>query len=418
MDQSQVCLNGLNDDNKMALITWMKVTNASLIQVNGQRKYGGPPPGWSGEIPGSGTEIYIGKIPQVIYEDKLIPLFERAGKLYEFRLMMAFSGLNRGFAYARYENKRRAFAAIAAFNGYEILAGHKIVVCRSTEKCELLLYGVPSFLDHGAVERFLEENTSGVEEVVLYQSPAKEDVNLAIVKYRSHRAAAVAKKNICQDLQPIRGHLLTVDWLKSEVKHYLQSNCPQLGFHVPRSMHRKPNTDNKLSDTRGCFENGQLIKALSHQTASTPPVSVAIRPSSAEEFTPRISNSHGPEVEDVSRFLGHAWRNRWNTDQMQSRDTWAMVQRTLHLEALLKALISRNDVQEKPRDAQPATLLPGNQNLTVRNHRGAGTGRGDGERDTRALDTVETVSQPVILGHLMQDIQKASEEVKEQVVAV
>lgn len=35
---------------------------------------------------------FVGKIPRDMYEDELVPVFERAGKIYEFRLMMEFSG--------------------------------------------------------------------------------------------------------------------------------------------------------------------------------------------------------------------------------------------------------------------------------------------------------------------------------------
>lgn len=35
----------INQDNKAALLTWVKETGIQLVQINGQRKYGGPPPG-------------------------------------------------------------------------------------------------------------------------------------------------------------------------------------------------------------------------------------------------------------------------------------------------------------------------------------------------------------------------------------
>lgn len=40
-----------------------------------------------------------------MYEDELVPLFENAGTIYEFRLMMEFSGDNRGYAFAMYTNR-------------------------------------------------------------------------------------------------------------------------------------------------------------------------------------------------------------------------------------------------------------------------------------------------------------------------
>uniref|UniRef100_A0A8C6SAZ6 RNA binding motif protein 46 n=1 Tax=Neogobius melanostomus TaxID=47308 RepID=A0A8C6SAZ6_9GOBI len=72
-------------DKKLALLALMDKTGYDMIQVNGQRKYGGPR--WDGPPPPRGCE------------DELVPLFERAGRIYEFRLMMEFSGENRGYAF-------------------------------------------------------------------------------------------------------------------------------------------------------------------------------------------------------------------------------------------------------------------------------------------------------------------------------
>lgn len=41
----QMWTNSINQANKMALRAWAKETGINLVQVNGQRRYGGPPPG-------------------------------------------------------------------------------------------------------------------------------------------------------------------------------------------------------------------------------------------------------------------------------------------------------------------------------------------------------------------------------------
>lgn len=37
--------SSINRTNKMALLAWVRETGIDLVQVNGQRRYGGPPPG-------------------------------------------------------------------------------------------------------------------------------------------------------------------------------------------------------------------------------------------------------------------------------------------------------------------------------------------------------------------------------------
>ncbi|XP_069508952.1 dead end protein homolog 1 [Ambystoma mexicanum] len=225
--QCERWINAVNPVNKAALMSWVKETGTNLIQINGQRKYGGPPPDWVGAAPPSGSEVFIGKLPQDIYEDKLIPLFESVGKIYEFRLMMTFSGLNRGFAYARYNNRRNAQAAIASLNGYEVQKGHRIVVCRSTEKCELCVDGVPCRLEQGELKSALQEVTSGLVDLSLYPSPTKKRELLAVVKYNSHRAAAMAKKVLVEDSLRLYGQKLSVDWLKPDIKQKLRNSSPK-----------------------------------------------------------------------------------------------------------------------------------------------------------------------------------------------
>ncbi len=46
-------------------------------QENGQRRYGGPPPGWEGPPPERGSEIFVGKLPRDLFEDELVPLCEK-----------------------------------------------------------------------------------------------------------------------------------------------------------------------------------------------------------------------------------------------------------------------------------------------------------------------------------------------------
>ena len=50
--------------NEKALLDLMERTGYSMIQENGQRKYGGPPPGWDDKPIPRGAEIFVGKIPR------------------------------------------------------------------------------------------------------------------------------------------------------------------------------------------------------------------------------------------------------------------------------------------------------------------------------------------------------------------
>ncbi|XP_028594060.2 dead end protein homolog 1 isoform X1 [Podarcis muralis] len=225
----------VNQAKKTALLAWVEETGIKLVQINGQRKYGGPPPGWTGSVPPPGSEIFIGKIPQDIYEDKLIPLFQSVGRLYEFRLMMTFSGLNRGFAYAKYANRRSAQDAIAVLNAFEIQAGHPILVCRSTDKCELSIDGLSLSVREGHLIPMLQELTAGVLSVSLHPSPFRRERQLAEVKYSSHQAAAIARKALVEGSLCLCGDDIEVDWLKPNIKQELHSASVQGFPEIPPS---------------------------------------------------------------------------------------------------------------------------------------------------------------------------------------
>ena len=82
----------------------------------GQRRYGGPPPGWEGRDP-VGTELCVGRIPKNWFEDKLVPLFSDIGKVFEMRIMIdAHTGYNRNFCFVRYCTREDADKALRILN--------------------------------------------------------------------------------------------------------------------------------------------------------------------------------------------------------------------------------------------------------------------------------------------------------------
>lgn len=55
----------------------------------------------------------MGKIPRDLYEDELVPLFEKAGPIWDLRLMMdPLTGQNRGYAFITFCSKGAAQEAV------------------------------------------------------------------------------------------------------------------------------------------------------------------------------------------------------------------------------------------------------------------------------------------------------------------
>uniref|UniRef100_U3I5B0 APOBEC1 complementation factor n=1 Tax=Anas platyrhynchos platyrhynchos TaxID=8840 RepID=U3I5B0_ANAPP len=187
---------------------------------NGQRKYGGPPPGWDGPPPERGCEIFIGKLPRDLFEDELIPLCEKIGKIYEMRMMMDFNGNNRGYAFVTFSNKQEAKNAIKQLNNYEIRNGRLLGVCASVDNCRLFVGGIPKTKKREEILAEMKKVTDGVVDVIVYPSAADKTKNrgFAFVEYESHRAAAMARRKLLPGRIQLWGHPIAVDWAEPEVE--------------------------------------------------------------------------------------------------------------------------------------------------------------------------------------------------------
>ncbi|XP_049922351.1 probable RNA-binding protein 46 [Epinephelus moara] len=203
---------------EMALLTLMERTGYDMVQENGQRKYGGPPPDWEGPAPPRGCEVFVGKIPRDMYEDELVPLFERAGRIYEFRLMMEFSGENRGYAFVMYTSRESAQRAIQMLDNYEVRPGKLIGVCVSLDNCRLFIGSIPKEKRKEEIMDEMTKVTDGVVDVIVYPSSSDRSRNrgFAFVEYESHKAAAMARRKLIPGTIQLWGQSIQVDWAEPE----------------------------------------------------------------------------------------------------------------------------------------------------------------------------------------------------------
>ena len=63
--------------------------------------------------------------------------------IYELRLMMDFSGSNRGYFFVRYTNREDAKRAVRTLNNYEIRPGKQLGVIQSVDNRKLWISGIP-----------------------------------------------------------------------------------------------------------------------------------------------------------------------------------------------------------------------------------------------------------------------------------
>ncbi|KAI4799825.1 hypothetical protein KUCAC02_016625, partial [Chaenocephalus aceratus] len=192
-------------------------TSYTLDVTTGQRKYGGPPPEsvYSGAQPNAGTEIFVGKIPRDLFEDELVPLFEKAGPIWDLRLMMdPLSGLNRGYAFVTFCTKEAAQEAVKLCNNHEIRPGKHIGVCISVANNRLFVGSIPKSKTKEQIVEEFSKVTEGLSDVILYHQPddKKKNRGFCFLEYEDHKTAAQARRRLMSGKVKVWGNVVTVEW--------------------------------------------------------------------------------------------------------------------------------------------------------------------------------------------------------------
>ncbi|XP_056631486.1 probable RNA-binding protein 46 [Diorhabda sublineata] len=184
-----------------------------IIQINGQRIYA-PPASTNIQQPPKGCEIFIGKISRTIYEDELIPLFEKVGPLYKFRLMLDFNEKSRGYAFATFFNAEDANRAIKKFNNYEIRPNVHIGVYKSVDNCKLFIGNLPNDKTREEIYEMVHAYVSGVVDILMFQDYNNTNLNrgYAFIEFDNHRSAAMARRQLTPNNLRAWNRTLYVDW--------------------------------------------------------------------------------------------------------------------------------------------------------------------------------------------------------------
>jgi len=173
-------------------------TGYTLDVTTGQRKYG-PPPNWESAPPVNGCEVFCGKIPKDVYEDELIPLFEKCGTIWDLRLLMdPMTGTNRGYAFITFTSRDAAYNAVRKLDNYQIKPGKCLKVNVSVPNLRLFVGNIPKSKSKEEILDEFGKLTAGLMEVIIYNSPddKKKNRGFCFLEYDSHKAASLAKRRL------------------------------------------------------------------------------------------------------------------------------------------------------------------------------------------------------------------------------
>ncbi|ELU17586.1 hypothetical protein CAPTEDRAFT_178834 [Capitella teleta] len=192
-------------------------TGYTLDVTTGQRKYGGPPPGWGEKNqPGPGHEVFAGKIPKDMFEDELVPLFENCGPIWDFRLMMEpLTGLNRGYAFVTFTTRDAAQEAVKQLDNYEIKPTRRLKVNVSVANVRLFVGNIPKSKTREEIIEEFSKLTESLTDVIVYNvadDAKKKNRGFAFLEYDSHKSASVAKRKLGNGRQRVWNCDIIVDW--------------------------------------------------------------------------------------------------------------------------------------------------------------------------------------------------------------
>uniref|UniRef100_A0A2A4K588 RRM domain-containing protein n=1 Tax=Heliothis virescens TaxID=7102 RepID=A0A2A4K588_HELVI len=112
------------------------------------------------------AQVFIGRIPHDCFEDTLVPLFRQAGELFEFRLMINFSGWNRRGMPSRctllMPKRAMLFAWFNNLHDKTILAIRRLSIINN---CRIFISRIPPTTPSAEIVRLLYALTDEVQEV-------------------------------------------------------------------------------------------------------------------------------------------------------------------------------------------------------------------------------------------------------------
>ncbi|KAJ6225341.1 hypothetical protein RDWZM_003886 [Blomia tropicalis] len=203
-------------ESKSLLINLATVSKYRIAQENGQRIFG-PPLDWSEDVflPEKGTEVFVGKIPRDCFESELIPLFQKPGQIYKMRLMIDFSGKNRGYGFVQYFNRENAKLAVSMLNNYEIRKNWFIGVMPSKNNNRLFFGNLPNNISRTEMVAEISKYTCGIKGAIYYGGLHRAN-GFGFVEYDNHKMTALARRKFFPGSILLFGRQPKVDWAKSE----------------------------------------------------------------------------------------------------------------------------------------------------------------------------------------------------------
>ncbi|XP_055712360.1 probable RNA-binding protein 46 [Phlebotomus papatasi] len=188
-----------------------------IVQFNGCRQIG-PPRKFIGELPGKDSELFVCRIPKTFTEIELMPILEKFGEVFQFRLMMDYSNMNRGYGYVVYQSPDQATKALELIPHHITNSGVCLDVKRSYDKCRLFVGNLPRDLDSEVIKNTLQRIYPDMCNFIIHTRPndGYKNRGFAFIDFPNHQAALISKKKHGSGALKLWERDIKVVWAKEE----------------------------------------------------------------------------------------------------------------------------------------------------------------------------------------------------------
>lgn len=163
------------------------------------------------------NEVFVGKLPRDLFEDELLPFMQQAGTVQQIRLMMDFSGTNRGFGFVTYAELSEALRALRKLNKRTLRPDQPpVVILRSFDNKKLHFGNLPPRCTRSQLLSDLRRILDDVVDAELPEVEPGADKRHALVTFKTHDAATQARRVLIPGSAKIFDRQIEIDWAKPD----------------------------------------------------------------------------------------------------------------------------------------------------------------------------------------------------------
>jgi len=178
-------------------------------------------------------------------------------------MMDPMTGLNRGYAFVTFVNKKGAQEAVRQVNGAVVRDGRdrtRIYVCWPRRR--LFIGNIPKAKPKDQLLEEFQRRTTGLTEVIIYSSPddRKKNRGFCFLEYESHKAASLAKRRLGTSRVKVWGCDIIVDWADPQEEPDDETMSKVKVLYVRNLM--QDVTEDKLKEQFETFGKVERVKKI------------------------------------------------------------------------------------------------------------------------------------------------------------